>query len=93
MIAYADDVLKPGPSMTEPHMGITCRNALTLGTIAALGAWPAYSQPVAQPDASPAEARRTTFDEVWETVRDRFYDRDLRGLDWPAIRKRYQPVA
>jgi carboxyl-terminal processing protease len=74
-------------------MGITRRNALTLGSLAALGAWPAYSQPVAQPDASPGEARRTTFDEVWETVRDRFYDRDLHGLDWPAARRRYQPLA
>jgi carboxyl-terminal processing protease len=74
-------------------MGITRRNVLILGSLGALGAWPAYSQPVAQPDVTPVEARRTGFDEVWETVRDRFYDRDLRGLDWPAIRKRYQPMA
>jgi len=33
------------------------------------------------------EAGRSTFDEVWETVRDRFYDRDLHGLDWPAMRR------
>jgi carboxyl-terminal processing protease len=26
-------------------------------------------------------------------VRDRFYDRDLHGLDWPAARRRYQPLA
>jgi carboxyl-terminal processing protease len=74
-------------------MGITRRNVLTLGSLTALGAWPAYSQPLAQPDASPAEARRTTFDEVWEMVRDRFYDRDLHGLDWSAVRRRYQPLA
>src|SRR5262249_4204868 len=79
--------------MTEPHMGITRRNALTLGSLAALRAWAAYSQPVARPGASPIEARRTTFDEVWETVRDRFYDRDLHGLDWPAVRRRYQSLA
>ena len=73
----------------EPHMGITRRNVLSLGSLAALGAWPTYSQP----DAAPVEARRTTFDEVWEMVRDRFYDRDLHGLDWPAVRRRYQPMA
>jgi carboxyl-terminal processing protease len=39
------------------------------------------------------EARRSAFDEVWETVRDRFYDRNLHGLDWPALRNRYQPLA
>ena len=29
-------------------------------------------------------------DEVWETVRDHFYDRDLHGLDWSAVRRRYR---
>ena len=24
-----------------------------------------------------------TFEDVWRTVRDRFYDPRLRGLDWP----------
>src|SRR5260221_4702638 len=27
-------------------------------------------------------ARIATFEEVWRTVRDRFYDPDLHGLDW-----------
>lgn len=30
-----------------------------------------------------------TFDEIWRTVRDRFYDPHLRGLDWAAVRERY----
>ena len=75
------------------NVGITRRNVLTLGGLAALAAWPVHSQPVAQPGASSVEARQSTFDEVWETVRDRFYDRDLHGLDWPAVRRRYQPLA
>lgn len=75
------------------HIGITRRNVLTLGGLSALGAWPAHSQSVAQPGASSMEERRSTFDEVWETVRDRFYDRDLHGLDWPAVRRRYRPLA
>jgi hypothetical protein len=45
-------------------MAITRRNVLTLGSLVASGAWPAYSRPVAQPD----EVVRTTFDEVWENV-------------------------
>ena len=75
------------------NVGITRRNVLTLGGLAALAAWPVHSQPLAQPGASSVEARQSTFDEVWETVRDRFYDRDLHGLDWPAVRRRYQPLA
>ena len=33
------------------------------------------------------------FDEVWRTVRDRFYDRSLHGLDWDAVRDKYRPLA
>ncbi len=32
------------------------------------------------------------FDEVWQTVRDRFYDRALHGLDWEQARERYRPL-
>ncbi len=40
-----------------------------------------------------AETDRSAFDEVWELVRDRFYDPRLNGLDWQAIRERYRPQA
>ena len=32
-----------------------------------------------------------TFESVWQTVRDRFYDPRHNGLDWPAVRERYLP--
>src|SRR5438876_4798362 len=38
-------------------------------------------------------ARIATFEEVWRTVRDRFYDPHLHGLDWSAVRERYLPDA
>ncbi|MEA2733330.1 MAG: Tricorn protease domain, partial [Acetobacteraceae bacterium] len=28
-----------------------------------------------------------TFEGVWQTVRDRFYDPNLNGLDWSAVRE------
>lgn len=31
------------------------------------------------------------FDEVWQTVRDRFYDRNMHGLDWDAIGAKHRP--
>lgn len=41
----------------------------------------------------PAEAAQlNVFDEVWQTVRDRFYDRALHGLDWEQVRERYRPL-
>jgi carboxyl-terminal processing protease len=33
----------------------------------------------------------STFEGVWQTVRDRFYDPRYNGLDWLAIRERYLP--
>ena len=39
------------------------------------------------------EARLAVFDDVWETVRDRYYDPALRGLDWEAEREKFRPLA
>ena len=48
----------------------------------------------AAPGAAPAPAaRRAVLDEVWETVRERFYDPDLHGVDWAAARERARPAA
>src|SRR6516164_4927332 len=33
----------------------------------------------------------STFEGVWQTVRDRFYDPRHNGLDWLAVRERYLP--
>ena len=34
-----------------------------------------------------------TFEGVWQTVRDRFYDPHLNGLDWSAVGERYRAEA
>jgi carboxyl-terminal processing protease len=39
--------------------------------------------------SEPAEVDRAIFSEVWTLVRDQFYDPELRGVDWDAVRKRY----
>jgi carboxyl-terminal processing protease len=38
-------------------------------------------------------ANLAVFEEVWQTVRDRFYDPMFRGLDWIAVGERYRPLA
>jgi carboxyl-terminal processing protease len=43
--------------------------------------------------ATQRAASVAAFEEVWQTVRDRFYDPHLHGLDWPAMRERYLPEA
>jgi carboxyl-terminal processing protease len=39
------------------------------------------------------EARLAVFDEVWQRVRDYFYDPTLRHLDWSAIGEKYRRLA
>lgn len=33
------------------------------------------------------------FDRVWQTVESNFYDPNFNGVDWAAVRKKYQPQA
>jgi carboxyl-terminal processing protease len=71
----------------------TRRDILVLAAAAALGAWPARAQFGGLSEIFSAGAGQSAFDEVWETVRDRFYDPRLHGLDWQAMRARYRPQA
>ncbi|MGE4619426.1 MAG: S41 family peptidase, partial [Planctomycetota bacterium] len=40
-----------------------------------------------------AQRRVEVFNEAWATMRDRFYDPNLKGLDWDAQGDRYRPLA
>jgi carboxyl-terminal processing protease len=52
------------------------------------------AQALEEPAKSPALSEGiSTFEGVWQTVRDRFYDPRLNGLDWPAVRERYRAAA
>lgn len=77
--------------MTRARMLSICLAALLL---------PVSAQVRAETDtpastASPVNEGRAAavFDEVWRTVRDRFYDRGMHGLDWKEIRDSYRPEA
>ncbi len=39
------------------------------------------------------DADMRVFDQAWRTVRDRFYDDDLHGVDWKEIHDDYLPLA
>lgn len=47
--------------------------------------------PLTSPDQS--EAHLAVFDEVWQTVQEKFYDTTLHQRDWQAVRERYRPLA
>lgn len=43
--------------------------------------------PAAASNSVSAELRKETFQAVWETVRDRYFDPSFGGLDWDAVRR------
>jgi len=73
------------------------RHFLRLTSMAAASAmapaWAEQLEPADSATSQPVSARVVTFEEVWRTVRDRFYDPHLHGLDWSAVRERYLPGA
>ena len=42
---------------------------------------------------TPREEWRQMFVEAWRLERDYFYDRNMHGVDWPAMLRRYLPLA
>ena len=52
----------------------------------------APATPASAADAR-SELRRSILDAAWRTVRDKHYDKTLGGLDWNAVRAKYEPLA
>src|ERR1700722_7650219 len=74
-------------------MKATRREILALATIGALGAWPASAETASQLDETSARSSQAAFDQVWELVRDRFYDPRMNGLAWQGQWCRFPPDA
>ncbi len=74
-------------------MKATRRAILALAATAAFGAWPVSAETTSQPDEARGKSNQADFDQVWELVRDRFYDPHLHGLDWQEERARFRPQA
>jgi tricorn protease len=47
---------------------------------------------IAKMEVDLAQERVATFNEAWERLAARFYDPKMHGIDWLAIKARYEPV-
>ena len=45
----------------------------------------------AEDDELPLELRMQTFNQVWELLRDNYYDPKMNGVDWVRIKEVYEP--
>jgi carboxyl-terminal processing protease len=52
---------------------------------------PAAAAPAAAAAREAAAVRVRTFEQVWQTVNDKFYDPTFNGVDWNGVRARYAP--
>ncbi len=73
-------------------MRATRRDFLAFAPAAVVAARSANAQEGPAPSSAP-RPDIVAFDQVWELVRDRFYDPRLHGLDWAAVRDRFRPSA
>jgi carboxyl-terminal processing protease len=57
----------------------------------------AFNTPLSFSDARVSTETRAgrlaVFDDVWQTITERYYDPSMRGVDWSAERERFRPVA
>lgn len=56
---------------------------------------PAYAASAAaegSPEALSLKDRLEVFEDVWETINERYYNASFNGVDWRAVRDRYRPL-
>lgn len=76
---------QPGSSSTDPSSGATEKHSELLSTGAAIAA-------VGTADKNLSEkVRLDTFELVWSTVNDTYWDPTFGGVDWKAVHDRYLP--
>ena len=60
---------------------------MALAATAAFGPWQARAETMIGPEKALPSSNQADFDQVWELVRDRFYDPRFNGLDWQEQRQ------
>lgn len=82
------------PSIMLASAAATVLLALSAGPVLAGSPEPSgVAEAAATPDRERARMNARVFDTVWDTVRRRYYDPDLHGVDWRDARETFRPQA
>jgi carboxyl-terminal processing protease len=76
--------------MLAPGFPRLNRLAFALAIVLAAAPFVADLPAHARTGETQTKADTKVFDEVWRLVRDKFYDRNLKGLDWEAVGNRHR---
>jgi carboxyl-terminal processing protease len=82
----------PPPAAAVPAASAPAQPGAGVIEPPAFVAAPGSTSKQARDDARTA-VRRSIVDAVWHLVRDKHYDKNLGGVDWAAVRVRYEPLA
>ena len=66
---------------------------LAIAQLASVGASRAARDDSSLVSTTTTEGRLVVFDDAWETIQDRYYDPNFRGIDWQAKRTTFRPAA
>jgi carboxyl-terminal processing protease len=78
------------------RLNFLSRLCALLLALVACGLWPVAASGVEGSGGVSTETREgrlAVFDDVWQTIRDRYYDPSFHGIDWQAERAKFRPLA
>src|SRR4051794_6024310 len=62
-------------------------------SVAGLAIAPSVTRDSTSVSTATSEGRLAVFDDVWQTINDRYYDTEFHGVDWVAQREKYRTQA
>jgi carboxyl-terminal processing protease len=84
---------QPLPAASAPETTTVAGPAAAVSPPPLAQTGPAPGIDPADPRSGERQLRRAIFDGAWTLVRDKHYDKTLGGLDWNAMRGKYEPLA
>lgn len=79
-------------SLSRPLAALLFLSLFASASAYTAGPAAAVKRAASQAEQLSAEDRREVFDDVWEMIDEKYYDPSFNGVNWSAVRERYQPL-